>query len=98
VYRGSDIKQPHLFDKIDLQLIRTLHNLLIERSVSKTAERLGKQQPAVSVALMPCPVPFPKMVYYQLWHERSHGSAVAKWLRERLKISASLLPHPNITT
>ena len=46
-----DMKQPHLFDKIDLQLIRTLHTLLIERSVSKTAMRLGQQQPAVSVAL-----------------------------------------------
>ena len=45
------MKQPHLFDKIDLQLIRTLHTLLIERSVSKTAMRLGQQQPAVSVAL-----------------------------------------------
>ena len=45
------MKSPHLFDKIDLQLVRTLHTLLIERSVSKTAMRLGQQQPAVSVAL-----------------------------------------------
>ena len=45
------MKQPHFFDKIDLQLIRTLHTLLTERSVSKTAMRLGQQQPAVSVAL-----------------------------------------------
>ena len=51
-YRKTDMKSaPHLFDKIDLQLIRTLHTLLIERSVSKTAMRLGQQQPAVSVAL-----------------------------------------------
>ena len=45
------MKPAHLFDKIDLQLIRTLHTLLIERSVSKTALRLGQQQPAVSMAL-----------------------------------------------
>jgi DNA-binding transcriptional LysR family regulator len=45
------MKQPHLFDKIDIQLIRTLHTLLTERSVSKTAMKLGQQQPAVSVAL-----------------------------------------------
>jgi hypothetical protein len=35
------------------------------------------------------------MVYYQLWHERSHASAAAKWLREQVKISAAQLPHPN---
>jgi DNA-binding transcriptional LysR family regulator len=43
---------------------------------------------------LPCPVEFPKMVYYQLWHERSHASAAAKWLREQVKISAAQLPHP----
>jgi len=47
------------------------------------------------LALLPCPVPFPKMVYYQLWHERSHRSAAAKWLREQVKISASQLPLPS---
>ena len=46
------------------------------------------------LVLLPCPVLFPKMVYYQLWHERSHSSAAAKWLREQVKISASQLPHP----
>ncbi len=45
------MKPAHLFDKTDLQLIRTLHTLLIERSVSKAALRLGQQQPAVSTAL-----------------------------------------------
>ncbi|MEY4974845.1 MAG: HTH-type transcriptional regulator LeuO [Pseudomonadota bacterium] len=38
-------------DKIDLQLIRTLFTLITERSVSRTALRLGQQQPAVSLAL-----------------------------------------------
>lgn len=47
------------------------------------------------LSLLPCPVPFPKMVYYQLWHERSHASAAARWLREQVKISAAQLPHPN---
>ena len=46
------------------------------------------------LALLPCPVPFPKMVYYQLWHERSHASAAARWLREQVKVSVSLLPKP----
>lgn len=47
------------------------------------------------LSLLPCPVVFPKMVYYQLWHERSHASAAARWLREQVKISAAQLPHPN---
>lgn len=40
-----------VFDKIDLHLIRVLHTVLIERSVSRAALRLGAQQPAVSASL-----------------------------------------------
>ena len=40
-----------LFDKIDLHLIRVLHTVLTERSVSKAAIRLGMHQPAVSASL-----------------------------------------------
>ncbi len=40
-----------LFDKIDLHLIRVLHTVLLERSVSRAAVRLGMHQPAVSSAL-----------------------------------------------
>jgi DNA-binding transcriptional LysR family regulator len=40
-----------LFDKIDLHLIRVLHTVLTERSVSRAAVRLGMHQPAVSAAL-----------------------------------------------
>jgi DNA-binding transcriptional LysR family regulator len=39
------------FDNIDLYLIRVLHTLLTERSVSRTALRLASTQPAVSVHL-----------------------------------------------
>lgn len=41
------------------------------------------------VVVVPCPVDFPKMVYYQLWHERTHASAANRWLRERVKAVAS---------
>ena len=40
-----------LFDKIDLHLIRVLHTVLTERSVSKAAMKLGMYQPAVSASL-----------------------------------------------
>jgi len=36
------------FDKIDLHLIRVLHTVLTERSVSRAALRLGMHQPRCS--------------------------------------------------
>ena len=43
------------------------------------------------VKILPCPIDFPRMMYYQLWHERTHASNAAKWLRERVKsVAASL--------
>ena len=29
------------------------------------------------VQILPCPVAFPRMMYYQLWHERTHASTPA---------------------
>ncbi len=43
------------------------------------------------VKILDCPVSFPRMMYYQLWHERTHTSASARWLRERVKSVASVL-------
>ncbi len=45
------MREPALFDKIDLHLIRVLHTVITERSVSRAALRLGMHQPAVSGAL-----------------------------------------------
>lgn len=39
------------FDKIELQLVRVLHTVITERSVSKAALRLHSSQPAVSAQL-----------------------------------------------
>ncbi len=41
--------------------------------------------------VLPCPIEFPRMMYYQLWHERSHASNSAKWLRERVRAVATAL-------
>ncbi|MES2242748.1 MAG: LysR family transcriptional regulator [Pseudomonadota bacterium] len=46
---------------------------------------------ALPLKILPCPVDFPRMMYYQLWHERTHASASAKWLRDRVKTVASAL-------
>jgi DNA-binding transcriptional LysR family regulator len=40
---------------------------------------------AMPVAVVRCPVAFPPMAYYQLWHERTHAASAAKWLREQVR-------------
>lgn len=61
-------------------------SLLVLTTGRQFCERYAEWLP---VTVLPCPVPFPELVYYQLWHERSHGSAAGRWLRERLKAVAS---------
>lgn len=51
--------------------------------------------PALPLAVLACPVNFPTMEYYQLWHARSHGSASAKWLREQVALTARSLRGPD---
>ncbi|MFY8041430.1 MAG: LysR substrate-binding domain-containing protein, partial [Rhodoferax sp.] len=41
------------------------------------------------VKILPCPIEFPRLMYYQLWHARTHTSASNKWLRERVKAVAA---------
>jgi len=40
------------------------------------------------VRVVPCPLEFPPMSYYQLWHERTHASAAQRWLREQIRATA----------
>ena len=75
---------------------RCPHFGLIPRMVASTLLVLttGRQfcerfTEGLPVTIVPCPVTFPPLVYYQLWHERSHASASAKWLRERVKAVAA---------
>jgi DNA-binding transcriptional LysR family regulator len=50
------------------------------------------------VKILPCPIEFPRLMYYQLWHERKHTSASAKWLRERVKsVAANLSKNERLT-
>ena len=39
----------------------------------------------LGLKILPSPVVFPRLLYYQLWHERTHASNAAKWLRELVK-------------
>jgi DNA-binding transcriptional LysR family regulator len=45
----------------------------------------------LQVKILSCPIEMPRLVYYQLWHERTHTSNAARWLRDRTKAVASTL-------
>ena len=36
------------------------------------------------LAILPAPLPFPAMRFYQLWHERNHHSPAHRWIRRLL--------------
>jgi DNA-binding transcriptional LysR family regulator len=46
---------------------------------------------ALPLKILECPIEFPQLMYYQLWHERTHASASARWLREQVKSAAAAL-------
>jgi DNA-binding transcriptional LysR family regulator len=67
-------------------------SLLVLTTGRQYCERYTTSLP---VKILPCPIEFPPMMYYQLWHERSHSSAQARWLREQVKsVAASLKNGP----
>lgn len=37
------------------------------------------------VRIVRCPVDFPPLTYYQLWHDLTHASAAVRWLREQVR-------------
>ncbi len=63
-------------------------SLLIMTTGRQFCERYTER---LQVKLLECPIDFPQLMYYQLWHERTHASASAKWLRERVKSVAEAL-------
>lgn len=44
------------------------------------------------ICIVPSPVAFPKMRFYQLWHERSHAAPDVVWLRRLISDVAAELP------
>ena len=68
-------------------------SLLVLTTGRQYCERFTATLP---VRVLPCPVVFPRMMYYQLWHERTHASKAGRWLREQIKtVAASLRPPPD---
>lgn len=64
-------------------------SLLVLTTGRQYCERFVGQLP---VRILPCPIEFPELTYFQLWHERTHVSASARWLRERIRAVAQGLP------
>ncbi len=63
-------------------------SLLVLTTGRQYCERFTASLP---VQVLACPVVFPRMMYYQLWHERTHASKAGRWLREQIKhVAASL--------
>jgi DNA-binding transcriptional LysR family regulator len=50
---------------------------------------------ALPLQIVRCPVAFPPLTYYQLWHERTHTSGALKWLREQVRDVARELSSPS---
>ena len=76
-------------------MVRSAHFGLIPLMVAQSLLVLttGRQFCSRYVDLMPvrivrCPVSFPPLNYYQLWHELSHASAAMRWLREQVRDAA----------
>ncbi len=65
-------------------------SLLVLTTGRQYCERFTDRLP---LKVLPCPIDFPRLMYYQLWHERTHASSSARWLRDRIKsVAASLRP------
>lgn len=43
----------------------------------------------LAVHILPCPVPFPPLIYYLLWHARVHLDAGHRWLRAHVHETAT---------
>jgi len=49
---------------------------------------------ALPVRIVRCPLRFPPLAYYQLWHELSHHAGAGRWLREQVRGVAHSIARP----
>jgi DNA-binding transcriptional LysR family regulator len=82
--RNITVRCPHF----GLMPSMVASSLLVMTTGRQYCERFAGLLP---VKILPCPIAFPRLMYYQLWHERTHASNSAKWLRERVKAVATAL-------
>ena len=82
-------------------MVRSAHFGLIPLMVAQsllvlTTGRLfcSRYVASLPVRIVRCPVPFPPLTYYQLWHDLTHTSASGRWLREQVRdVARNLAGH-----
>ena len=86
-------------------MVRSAHFSLIPLMVAQTLLVLttgrlfcSRYVDALPVRIVRCPVPFPPLTYYQLWHELTHASTSGRWLREQVRDVARSLPTYRVLT
>jgi DNA-binding transcriptional LysR family regulator len=53
-----------------------------------SARGLNRNERTLAVKIVQCPVPFPPLIYYQLWHDLTHRSPQMQWFREQVRTVA----------
>jgi DNA-binding transcriptional LysR family regulator len=82
-------------------VVRSAHFGLIPLMVAQsllvlTTGRLfcSRYVDSLPVRIVRCPVAFPPLTYYQLWHDLTHASAANRWLREQVRdVARNLATH-----
>ena len=82
-------------------MVRSAHFGLIPLMVAQsllvlTTGRLfcSRYTDSLPVRIVRCPVPFPTLTYYQLWHDLTPASASGRWLREQVRdVARNLAGH-----
>ena len=82
-------------------MVRSAHFSLIPLMVAQsllvlTTGRLfcSRYVDALPVRIVRCPVAFPPLTYYQLWHDLTHASPAVRWLREQVRdVAKNLSSH-----
>ena len=82
-------------------VVRSSHFSLIPLMVQRswlvlTTGRLfcSRYVDALDLRIVRCPVQFPPLTYYQLWHDRTHAAPPLRWLRETVRDVARQLSSP----
>jgi len=82
-------------------VVRSAHFSLIPLMVAQsllvlTTGRLfcSRYVDSLPVRIVRCPMTFPPLTYYQLWHDLTHASASQRWLREQVRdVARNLSTH-----
>jgi DNA-binding transcriptional LysR family regulator len=85
--RRIAVRSPH-FGLIPLMLAQT-------RLVLTTGRLFcSRYVDALPVRIVRCPIAFPPLTYYQLWHDVTHASTAGRWLREQVRdVARTLASH-----